>query len=65
MVMNETLCFYLQRTHAADYTATYLSKHREKINASRRERYRRGKLREQLLTVEEKENKKKTELLLS
>ena len=59
MDMNETLCFYLQRTHQAAYMATYLSNHRESINASRRERYRRGKLREQLMAAEERKEKKR------
>ena len=59
MVMNDTFCFLLQYpSKSPTYMAQYLDKNRDRINAVRRERYKRGRLAEQQLTEEEKAAKK-------
>ena len=44
MVMNDTDFFFTQAANAKVYMERYKSKNKEKINAARRERYRRQKL---------------------
>ena len=54
-----TLCVtLLQRTNAAKYMATYLSKHRDRINEKRRQRYRQGQLIKQQMTEKEQKEQK-------
>ena len=49
-----TLFSLLQKTRAAKYMATYTSKNRDKINLTRRQRYKRQKLAKQQMTRKER-----------